>query len=149
LNGLSIKSIQEKKRLKEQQTKDKPEEEKLTAKFTEEDMLNAWNNYMQVLSDNGSKIVASVMGTSKPKLDVHIIKLELPNESMKLNLIQDQGELMRFLKDKLQNTSISLEISVNDKSEKKYVYTPREKFEKLREKNPNLELLRTTFDLDI
>jgi DNA polymerase-3 subunit gamma/tau len=68
---------------------------------------------------------------------------------MKLNLIQDQGELMRFLKDKLQNTSISLEISVNDKSEKKYVYTPREKFEKLREKNPNLELLRTTFDLDI
>jgi len=149
LNGLSIKSIQEKKRLKEQQTKDKPEEEKLTAKFTEEDMLNAWNNYMQVLSDNGSKIVASVMGTSKPKLDVHIIKLELPNESMKLNLIQDQGELMRFLKNKLQNTSISLEISVNDKSEKKYVYTPREKFEKLREKNPNLELLRTTFDLDI
>lgn len=149
VNGLSIKSIQEKKRLKEQQTKDKPEEEQLTAEFTEEDMLNAWNDYMQVLSGNGSKIVASVMGTSKPKLDGHVIKLELPNESMKLNLIQDQGELMRFLKDKLQNTSISLDISVNHKSEKKYVYTPREKFEKLREKNPNLELLRTTFDLDI
>jgi len=29
------------------------------------------------------------------------------------------------------------------------VYTPREKFEKLNEKNPNLELLRKTFDLDI
>lgn len=149
VNGLSIKSIQEKKRLKEQQKKDKPEEEKLTAEFTEEDMLKAWKDYMQVLSDNGSKIVASVMGTSKPKLYGHVIKLELPNESMKLNLLQDQGELMRFLKDKLQNTLISLDITVNHKSEKKYVYTPREKFEKLRDKNPNLELLRTTFDLDI
>lgn len=149
VNGLSIKSIQEKKRLKEQLKKDKPEEEVLTSEFTEEDMLKAWNDYIQLLSDNGSKIVASVMGTSKPKLNGKVIKLELPNDSMRLNLIQDQGDLMKFLKEKLQNTQISLDISVNHTSEKKYVYTPREKFEKLCEKNPNLELLRTTFDLDI
>ncbi|NEV93528.1 DNA polymerase III subunit gamma/tau [Psychroflexus sp. YR1-1] len=149
VNGLSIKSIQEKKRLKEQLKKDKPEEEQLTSEFSEEDMLNAWTDYIQVLNNNGSKIVASVMGTAKPTLDGVVIKLELPNDSMRLNLLQDQGELMTYLKDRLQNTSISLDISVNHKSEKKYVYTPREKFEKLREKNPNLELLRTTFDLDI
>jgi DNA polymerase-3 subunit gamma/tau len=112
-------------------------------------MLEAWEEYIQILNVNGSKILASVMGTSKPKLDKHVIKLELPNESMKLNLLQDQGELMKFLKDKLQNTTIILDISVNHKAEKKYVYTPREKFEKLKETNPNLELLRTTFDLDI
>lgn len=149
VNGLSIKSIQEKKRLKEQLKKDKPEEEKLTSEFTEEDLVAAWNEYKTLLANSGSKIVASVMGTSKPKLEEHVIKLELPNESMKLNLLQDQGELMKFLKQKLQNTLISLDIAVNHKAEKKYVYTPREKFEKLREKNPNMELLRTTFDLDI
>lgn len=149
VNGLSIKSIQEKKRLKEQLKKDKPEEEVLTSEFTEEDMQKAWKEYIQLLSENGSKIVASVMGTSQPKLDGKVIKLELPNDSMRLNLIQDQGDLMRYLREKLQNTLISLDISVNHTSEKKYVYTPREKFEKLCEKNPNLELLRTTFDLDI
>jgi DNA polymerase-3 subunit gamma/tau len=149
VNGLSIKSIQEKKRLKEEMKKDKPEEEKLTEEFSEEKMLEAWEEYIQILNVNGSKILASVMGTSKPKVDKHVIKLELPNESMKLNLLQDQGELMKFLKDKLQNTTIILDVSVNHKAEKKYVYTPREKFEKLKETNPNLELLRTTFDLDI
>lgn len=149
VNGLSIKSIQEKKRLKEQLKKDKPEEEKLTSEFTEDEMLKAWSEYIQFLNGNGSKIVASVMGTARPKLDGLVIKLELPNESMKLNLLHDQAGLMQFLKEKLQNTEISLDISVNYKSEKTYVYTPREKFEKLREKNPNLELLRTTFDLDI
>lgn len=149
VNGLSIKSIQEKKRLKEQLKKDKPEEEVLTSEFTEKDMLKVWMDYIELLSDNGSKILASVMGTSQPKLNGHVIKLELPNDSMRLNLIQDQADLMKYLREKLQNTLISLDISVNHTSEKKYVYTPREKFEKLCEKNPNLELLRTTFDLDI
>lgn len=149
VNGLSIKSIQEKKRLKEAMKKDKPEEEKLTAEFSEERMLEVWDEYIGVLGDNGSKILASVMNTSRPKLDGTVIKLELPNDSMKLNILQEQGELMKFLKQKLQNTSIVLDITVNHKAEKKYVYTPREKFEKLKEVNPNLELLRTTFDLDI
>ncbi|WP_019038585.1 DNA polymerase III subunit gamma/tau [Psychroflexus tropicus] len=149
VNGLSIKSIQEKKRLKEQLKKEQPEEEQLTSKFTEKEMLSAWNDYIQVLSNNGQKILASVMGTAQPKLDNLTISMELPNESMKINLQQGQGDLMMFLKERLQNTLIDLKISVNHKSEKKYVYTPREKFEKLCEKNPNLELLRTTFDLDI
>ena len=149
VNGLSIKSIQEKKRLKEQLKKDKPEEEKLTSAFTEDQMLEAWKDYIEVLSNNGKKILASVMGTAEPKLEAFDIKMELPNESMKLNLQQEQGELMMYLKKRLQNTEINLDITVNHKSEKKYIYTPREKFEKLCEKNPNLELLRTTFDLDI
>jgi len=149
VNGLSIKSIQEKKRLKEQLKKDTPEEEKLTSAFTEAQMLDAWKDYIEILSNNGKKILASVMGTAEPKLEAFNIKMELPNESMKLNLQQGQGELMMYLKDRLQNTEINLDITVNHKSEKKYIYTPREKFEKLCEKNPNLELLRTTFDLDI
>lgn len=148
-NGLSIKSIQEKKKAKALQSKDIPEEEQLAGEFSEEQLLEAWHEYKDMLSKKGSKIIASVMGTSTPKLEAHTINLELPNESMKLELLQAQGELMKFLKDKLQNTHISLKITVNLKAEKKYIYTPREKYEKLKENNPNLELLRTTFDLDI
>jgi DNA polymerase-3 subunit gamma/tau len=32
---------------------------------------------------------------------------------------------------------------------KKYVFTPQDKYEKLVEANPSLELLRRTFDLDL
>ncbi|HET8754027.1 MAG TPA: DNA polymerase III subunit gamma/tau, partial [Salinimicrobium sp.] len=60
-----------------------------------------------------------------------------------------QYKLMAFLKEKLQNTEISLKIEVNELAAKKYVYTSREKYEKLKEKNPLIEKLRTTFDLDI
>ena len=33
--------------------------------------------------------------------------------------------------------------------EKQYAYTSHDKFEKLKEKNPNIDMLRKTFDLDI
>jgi DNA polymerase-3 subunit gamma/tau len=149
VNSLSIKSIQEKKKLKEQLNKNKPKNTELTGHFTEVDLKQAWKDYIEILNQRGSKIVSSVMSTDEPILEGKQIKVQLPNESMKLNLLQDQGDLMNFLKDRLKNTQISLDITVNHKSEKKYVYTPREKFERLNEKNPNLELLRKTFDLDI
>jgi DNA polymerase-3 subunit gamma/tau len=31
----------------------------------------------------------------------------------------------------------------------KYAFTPEEKYEKIREKNPAVDLLRRTFDLDL
>ena len=38
---------------------------------------------------------------------------------------------------------------MNETLEKKYAYTPKDKYEKLAEKNKNIELLRKTFDLDL
>ena len=89
------------------------------------------------------------METDTPVLKGKIIVLELPNETMKLELERIQYPLMGFLKEKLQNTQISLEIKVNESVAKKYAFTPMEKYEKLREKNPMIDKLRTTFDLDI
>jgi len=41
-------------------------------------------------------------------------------------------ELVEFLKKDLKNDSISLEINVNKLKEKKFVFTPGEKYEKLK-----------------
>ena len=49
----------------------------------------------------------------------------------------------------MNNFSITLDIKVNETMEKKYAYTPEDKYEKLVEKNKHVELLRKTFDLDI
>ena len=56
---------------------------------------------------------------------------------------------MGFLKTRLKNTTISLVIDVNEATAKKFVFTPIEKYNKLKEKNPLLDKLRTTFDLDV
>ena len=57
--------------------------------------------------------------------------------------------VMNYLRKSVNNYNISLSITVNEVLEKQYAYTPADKYDKLKEKNPNLELLKRTFDLDI
>ena len=56
---------------------------------------------------------------------------------------------MKYIRKTLNNYSVTLEISVNETKEQQYAFTAMDKFNKLKEKNPNIELLRRTFDLDI
>jgi DNA polymerase-3 subunit gamma/tau len=150
VSGLSLKSIQKKKELEAQKREAKAEEEVVkNGKFTEEQMQAAWQEFSEEQNDRGEKILASIMQTDTPALMGKNICVELPNETMKLELEKVQYHLMGFLKEKLQNTHIQLKVTVNEKAEKKFAFTPIEKFEKLREKNPLIEKLRSTFDLDI
>ena len=124
-------------------------EEELSEDFTEEQVQEAWKDYVKKLTKKGKKILASIVDTDKPTLVGNVIHIELPNDTMRIELQKSQGELLKFIKRKIKNTSIQLEIDVNEQVQKKYAFTTREKFEKLKEKNPLIDKLRTTFDLDI
>ena len=78
-----------------------------------------------------------------------IIHLEFPNNTIKIEVERSKYELLEFLKEKLQNYNINLSIEVNETAAKRYAYTDREKFQKLKEVNPLMDKLRTEFDLDV
>ena len=58
-------------------------------------------------------------------------------------------DILRFLKDALNNTQITHNITVSESAREHIPYTPREKYEYLRLKNPLIEELRRTLDLNI
>ncbi len=89
------------------------------------------------------------MQMNDPILKGTIIELELPNESTKEEFLMGSNELLGYLRGKLHNHDITIEVVVNETTEKKYAFTPQEKFDKLKEINPNIELLRKLFDLDV
>lgn len=150
VSGLSLKSIQKKKELEAQKRDIQAEKEvEKNGKFTEEEMQAAWQEFSEELNEKGGKILASIMQTDTPALIGKNICVELPNETMKLELEKTQYHLLGFLKERLQNTHIQLKITINEKAEKKFAFTSIEKFEKLRDKNPLIEKLRSTFDLDV
>lgn len=148
-SGFSLKAIQKKKELIAAKEKNKPKEVERFSEFTEEELQEAWKSYTEKIERRGNKILASVYNSDQPILKNKKIYIELPNETMKISVLQDQANLMKFLKEKLDNTEISLEIKVNHVQEKKYAFTPREKYQKLVEVNPSIEKLRKTFELDI
>ena len=61
---------------------------------------------------------------------------------------KEKPKLIKHLRTALNNYGIQLTITVNEMVEKKFAYTPQEKYNKLLEKNPNLALLKDIFKLD-
>lgn len=117
--------------------------------FNETDMLLQWNKFAQRLSDSGQKILATYMQINDPVLDGTTIKLELPNEGSKIDFDNNKHELLGYLRGKLHNHDITIEVHVNEVISSKHAFTPIEKFEKLKSINPALETLRKMFDLDV
>ena len=117
--------------------------------FTETEMLLQWSRYAQRLGDKGHKIMEALLLIDDPKLEGTTITHELPNEGSKIEFETELYGLLGHLKGHLHNHDITINIIVNENVEKKFAFTALDKYNRLNEINPNLELLKKTFDLDI
>jgi len=149
-SGLSLKSIREKKKHLIKQMDVVIDEEELPREpVSQENLLKAWKAYTQSMDKKGEKIMASILQMDTPKLKGTAIHLTYSNNTNKIELERAQYPLMAYLKKTLKNYDLYLDIKVNEEVAKKYAFTPIEKYEKLKEKNPSIEVLRQTFGLDI
>ena len=117
---------------------------------TQEDLLKYWSIFVTKLEADGKYNLAAILQIDTPKLiDTHTICIEFPNNTNKIEVERQQLELLQYLKKSVNNYSITLDIKVNETLEKKYAFTPEDKYEKLVSKNKHVELLREKFDLDL
>lgn len=151
VSALSITSIAAKKEHAKNRQTDEPDPEDLpTEPFTEEAMQQYWKAYIAEVEKKGQHILASNLNSDVPKLrNQHTIWIELPNNTMKKEVQREEYPLMEYLKQNLNNYALQLQITVNEETAKKYVFTAQEKYEKLRERNPAIELLKNEFDLEL
>ncbi|WP_178985032.1 DNA polymerase III subunit gamma/tau [Winogradskyella helgolandensis] len=149
-SGLSLRSIREKKEHQLRQMDVVIDEDNLPKEpVTQEALTEAWKDYTKTMDQKGEKIMASILQMDMPKLDGTTIYLTYSNNTNKIELERAEFPLMAFLKKKLLNYDLKLDITVNEEVAKKYAFTPLEKYEKLKEKNPNIEVLRQMFGLDV
>ena len=149
-SGLSLSSIKAKKEHLIKQMEVVIDEQDLpTEIFTEKELIKFWNLFVKELENEGKHNLASILSIDTPKVKGNTIHLEFPNRTNKVELERQQYDLLTFIRKALNNFEINLSITVNEEKEKQYAFTSMEKYEKLKAKNPNLEILRKTFDLDI
>ena len=150
VSALSMSSIRAKKELEAQlKPQEKQHDELPIEPFTETQMLEQWIKYANRLGDKGYKILESLLLLNDPKLDGTTIIHELPNESSKIDFEGEKHDLLGYLRGKLHNHNITIQIVINEKIELKKAFTIQEKYERLKGINPALELLKKTFDLDL
>ncbi|WP_298880487.1 DNA polymerase III subunit gamma/tau [uncultured Polaribacter sp.] len=148
-SSLSLKSIHQKKVVKkideEENFDNHPKDP-----FTEEILQTYWKEYSTLLISKGERSMASIVSTDLPKLgDNFKITFTVPNKLMEDQFRKGRPKLLSFLREKLNNYGIDIVVVLNEKVEKKFAYTPQEKYNKMKEINPLLDKLRKTFELDL
>ena len=151
VSGLSISSLKAKKQHQIYKIEVVLDESTLPKEpLKEEEMQKHWADFIKKIDEEGRKIMASTLNTDVPKLiNENTIWIELPNSTMKKEIEREKYDLIEFLKSKLNNHFINLKITVNEEIAKNFAFTPEEKYQKLREKNPAIDILRKEFDLDL
>lgn len=150
VSAFSLASIRAKKELLESTKSNIKEVVQLPIEsFNETDMLLHWTKYAEKLGEKGSRIMESLLLMNDPTLKGTNITIELPNTGAKIDFESEKTALLGYLKGHLHNHDITIEVVVNESVENKFAFTAQDKYNRLNELNPNLELLRKTFDLDL
>ena len=150
-SGLSFKSIKTKKehQLKKMSVVVDKEDLPVTP-YSKKSLIKYWNEYVLIMENKGRHNLAAILKLDKPKMLADFkIGLEFPNSTNKLELENEKNDLLLFLKKSLNNHEIDLSITVNEEISSNIAYTPIEKYEKLKEKNPSIERLKRVFNLEI
>ena len=152
ISGLSISSLRIKKSIKKFKEKG---EELINSKyqdneFSNEELKKMWVKYYSMLIEKGEKNLASILQIDEPILkNKQEIHFTLSNNINKIELEKNKVNLLNFLKEKLNNNLIEIILHVNKQKEKEFIYSPTEKFEKLKEINPTIEKMRKEFKLGL
>jgi len=150
VSAFSLASIRKKKEM-EASSKSyvKPTSVLPTEEFNETDMRLHWNKYAERLGQKGLKIMESILLINDPILEGTTITYELPNEGSKLDFESQMNGLLGYLKGHLHNHDITIDVIVNEQVEMKRTYNNQDRYNRFLEINPNIELLRSTFGLDL
>ena len=150
VSSMSLSSIRAKKEMTENLKVTVKEVVHLPSEpFTVTQMLEQWLKYAQRMEDKGHRILASLLTINDPTLEGTTIIHELPNESSKIDFEKEKPELLGYLRGKLHNHDISIDVKVNETLVQRKSYTAQDKYNRLAELNPNLELMRNLFGLEV
>jgi len=147
---LSLKSLKEKPLSKKKKKVAVNYDDLPKDPFTKEQFSVLWKQNIQSLNSKNEKLLASLLSSISFKLvDNFKIELTLPNARMQQEIEKAKGKVLNNFREELNNYAIDFVYVVNEAEEKKFAYTPQEKYEFLKEKNPLISLLRKTLDLDV
>ena len=144
---LSLKSIEKEKDIvddKHNIDEDYDEGKNITLK----DITETWEEYAKNQEDKGRYIIASILRISLPEFEDSTIIYSVPNNTTSIEVDQEKQQIIQFFRAKL-NSKIDISLKVDKSIDKKVVYTNKEKYELLKEKNPLIEDLKNQFKLSI
>ena len=150
VSSLSLSSIGLKKEAERKSSSKEVAINESNDKFTQESFMKVWKTYIEEKNNQGKNNIAAQLEMSQPELlGDHKILLKTTSSLSKLELTEELPPLMCFLSKALNNYKITFEIKVVTQKSDEYLCGNKEKYDYLKKINPEIEVLKNVFDLDI
>ncbi len=138
------------------QSQKQEEEEDLSnkprTKFSEDQLESKWKSYANKLKKKGRQGMFATMSKNNPIIigEENLIRFDIDSELQRIELNKESTELLKYLRIELNNYGIKIDFNVLESiDDNKKHLSSKEKFIKMTEKNPDLKLFISKFNLDI
>ena len=150
VSSLSLSSIGLKKEAERRSSSKKIAANDAKEKFTQETLSSLWKTYTVEKNNMGESNIAALLEMSQPELLAdHKILLKTSSSLSKVELTKELPPLLSHLTKALNNYKITFEIKVETPKSEEFVYSIKEKYDYLKKINPEIEVLKNEFDLDL
>ena len=150
VSSLSLSSIGLKKEAERRSSSKKIAANDAKEKFTQETLSSLWKTYTVEKNNMGESNIAALLEMSQPELLAdHKILLKTSSSLSKVELTKELPPLLSHLSKALNNYKITFEIKVETPKSEEFVYSIKEKYDYLKKINPEIEVLKNEFDLDL
>jgi DNA polymerase III subunit gamma/tau len=122
---------------------------KVSSPFSQQQLELAWDEFGETLHTDFPDLYSTVKKHKPILKENFLIEFCVENKLLDEKLNQKKGDLLQFLRTKLNNSGIGLQVIVVENPKGSKPYTNREKFEYMAGKNPVLRDLKEQLDLEI
>jgi hypothetical protein len=118
--------------------------------FTKEQFQSAWNTLAQDIKSQGKDSLYITLTKRPPVVDEEYkIILIIDNKTQEQSLEREKQTMLEYLRAALNNYAIVIDARIEESNDDAFLYTTKDKFKKLAEKNPHLLMLQKRLNLDI
>ena len=130
----------------EEKTTETEEKVVLSETFDQVNLLRVWRNYANQ-EDDDIHLKNTLLNFSPTLKENYQIEIEVSNPTQEVKLKEKMPDIYNYLSSQLSNTSIQIEIRLNENSTAHQPFTDRERFQFMSSKNPVLNSLVSEFNL--
>lgn len=113
-------------------------------------LTKSWNNFATLCKNKGQLIFGNILTRFEPTLkDNYEISFGIEHNSSEMEFLSRKGELLDYLRVQLNNYHLTIVTEKAEVSSEHILYTNRDKYNNLSEKQPELKDFLKKFDLEV
>ena len=121
---------------------------KRSKSFSLEKMQEVWNSFTNKIKEDGKTNLYVTLSSFDPIIIAETVIIKISNDIQEKIIEENKLELMEYLRNNLENDNIEIKLEYTEEIKSNIPYTAKDKFEKMKEENPSLNILQQKLGLD-